>query len=178
MDRRRLLALLGLTAASTVVAPKLAAARPGMPTPPPTEPKREETFAPPVGSIVAWAGRQGDQIMPNWMLCDGREVTRLHYRELFEVIGTFFGEGDHETTFNIPDMRPRLVVPDYTGRMYAGAEHHHTHMHSHGVVEHHGVWGTSGSVEGGHGHVHANVHNNVPPFQPTLAVQHLIKVLP
>lgn len=40
-----------------------------------------------------------------YMFADGREISRTEYSELFEIIGTTFGEGDGETTFNLPDKR-------------------------------------------------------------------------
>lgn len=44
--------------------------------------------------------------IPNgWLLCDGTAVSRTDYADLFEVIGTTYGSGDGETTFNLPDCR-------------------------------------------------------------------------
>lgn len=44
--------------------------------------------------------------IPNgWLLCDGTAVSRTDYADLFEVIGTTYGGGDGETTFNLPDCR-------------------------------------------------------------------------
>jgi microcystin-dependent protein len=45
------------------------------------------------------------EIVPEcWVECDGRELSRAEYSELFGVIGTTFGDGDSSTTFNIPDL--------------------------------------------------------------------------
>lgn len=38
-----------------------------------------------------------------WLLEDGREISRITYAKLFSVIGTMYGEGDGETTFNLPN---------------------------------------------------------------------------
>jgi microcystin-dependent protein len=43
--------------------------------------------------------------MPGYLLCDGAEVSREAYEKLFARIGTTFGEGDGDATFNIPDYR-------------------------------------------------------------------------
>ena len=52
-----------------------------------------------------------------WLFCDGRELSREAYPDLFEAIGTTYGEGNGTTTFNIPDRR------GYFGRcLDAGAE--------------------------------------------------------
>lgn len=45
-----------------------------------------------------------------WMICDGRAISREIYSELFLAIGTTYGEGDGETTFNIPDLRGRVIA--------------------------------------------------------------------
>ena len=39
------------------------------------------------------------------LLCDGREIGRVTYAELFAVIGTTYGSGDGSITFNIPDLQ-------------------------------------------------------------------------
>ena len=56
----------------------------------------------PVGSIQAYGGSSAPW---GWLLCQGQAISRTTYAELFNVIGTSFGEGDGSTTFNIPDMR-------------------------------------------------------------------------
>ncbi len=55
-----------------------------------------------VGDIKASA-RQEDH--DNWLLCDGREVSRDDYADLYAVIGDVFGCGNEVTTFNLPDCR-------------------------------------------------------------------------
>ncbi|MBN2323434.1 MAG: tail fiber protein [Spirochaetes bacterium] len=56
----------------------------------------------PVGSIVIWP----TEIVPEgYLVCDGREVLRSLYEDLFNVIGERFGAGDGSTTFNLPDLR-------------------------------------------------------------------------
>lgn len=67
------------------------------------------------------AGQYGFFAMKNpkgrWLFCDGREISREAYSDLFEAIGTTYGEGNGTTTFNIPDRR------GYFGRcLDAGAE--------------------------------------------------------
>ena len=39
------------------------------------------------------------------LACDGSEISRSAYSELFERYGTLYGEGDGSTTFNLPDFR-------------------------------------------------------------------------
>ena len=44
-----------------------------------------------------------------WLLCDGQEISRNDYADLFALIGTNFGEGNGVTTFNVPDYRGRFL---------------------------------------------------------------------
>lgn len=62
----------------------------------------------PVGSIIAFAG-DINKIPKGWLLCDGSEVNRSHYAELFDVIKTHHGNGDMINTFNLPDYRGRFL---------------------------------------------------------------------
>jgi len=45
-----------------------------------------------------------------WLICDGAEVSRTTYADLFAAIGTVCGVGDGSTTFNLPDGRKRCLV--------------------------------------------------------------------
>lgn len=58
-----------------------------------------------------------DVIPDGFLLCDGTAYSRTDYPELFAAIGTVYGEGDGETTFNVPDLQTR--VPVGTGEGYA-----------------------------------------------------------
>jgi microcystin-dependent protein len=61
----------------------------------------------PTGAINAYAG----SIAPTgWLLCDGAAVSRATYADLFALIGTTYGVGDGTTTFNLPDMKGRVIV--------------------------------------------------------------------
>lgn len=44
-----------------------------------------------------------------WLVCDGRAVSRETYSALFALIGTTFGSGDGETTFNLPNAQGRVL---------------------------------------------------------------------
>lgn len=45
----------------------------------------------------------------NWFLCNGQELSRATYSELYAIIGTNFGEGNGVTTFNVPDYRGKFL---------------------------------------------------------------------
>lgn len=46
----------------------------------------------------------------NWLIMNGRALSRTDYAELFAVIGTTYGEGDGSTTFNIPKVDGRTTI--------------------------------------------------------------------
>jgi microcystin-dependent protein len=61
----------------------------------------------PVGSIMAYAGSSAPD---GWILAQGQAVSRTTYAKLFAAIGTTYGVGDGSTTFNLPDLRGRIVA--------------------------------------------------------------------
>lgn len=63
----------------------------------------------PIGTITPFGGLD-DKIPIGWLKCNGQEVSRDTYAELFAVIGTAFGVGDGSTTFNVPDLRETVPV--------------------------------------------------------------------
>lgn len=60
----------------------------------------------PTGTIVPFAGKE---VPINWLLCDGRAISRKDYAALYAVIGTTYGSGNGSTTFNIPNMNGRYA---------------------------------------------------------------------
>lgn len=68
-------------------------------------PELRQSLAP-SGMVVAFAGPTPPQ---GWLLCDGAEVDRGTYADLFAAIGTAHGAGDGATTFHLPDLRGRFL---------------------------------------------------------------------
>jgi microcystin-dependent protein len=65
-----------------------------------------EEARPPAGTVVMFAS----QTAPNgWLECDGSDVSRSNFSDLFNNIGTSFGSGDGSTTFTLPDLRGEFV---------------------------------------------------------------------
>ena len=61
----------------------------------------------PVGTVTKTAS----SVAPfGWLLCDGSEISRTTYSDLFAAIGTTYGIGDGSTTFNIPDARGKSAL--------------------------------------------------------------------
>lgn len=52
----------------------------------------------------------------NWMLCDGSAISRTTYSDLFDIIGTTYGVGDGSSTFNIPNLKGKVVVGRDSGQ--------------------------------------------------------------
>lgn len=66
----------------------------------------------PIGAMQAYGG---DTAPEGWLICDGSLVSRTTYSELFDVIGETYGAGDGSTTFNLPDLRGRVIIGEGTG---------------------------------------------------------------
>jgi phage-related tail fiber protein len=49
------------------------------------------------------------QAPSGWLKANGAEVSRTAYADLFAAIGTVFGPGDGNSTFNLPDLRGEFV---------------------------------------------------------------------
>lgn len=61
----------------------------------------------PTGVVNPFAGT----VEPTgWLFCYGQSISRTTYSALFSAIGTTYGSGDGSTTFNLPDLRGRVVA--------------------------------------------------------------------
>jgi microcystin-dependent protein len=60
----------------------------------------------PAGAVVAHAGTP---VPTGYLLCDGAAVSRSQFATLFAAIGTSWGQGNGDTTFNVPDLRGRFL---------------------------------------------------------------------
>ena len=81
-------------------------------------------LAMPVGSVTMYTKSTAPTATASggtWLVCDGSAISRTTYSALFTVIGTTFGIGDNNTTFNIPDLRARVPVGYNAGTIGSGA---------------------------------------------------------
>lgn len=70
------------------------------------------------GTVTNFAGSTAPE---GWLLCYGQAISRTTYADLFAAIGTAFGSGDGSTTFNVPDLRGRVIAGlDLMGGVGAG----------------------------------------------------------
>jgi len=61
----------------------------------------------PSGSVFPYAGTSEPS---GYLFCYGQAISRSTYSDLFSAIGTTYGSGDFTTTFNLPDIRGRVVA--------------------------------------------------------------------
>jgi len=61
----------------------------------------------PVGAVLDYAGTTAPT---GWLFCYGQEISRTTYAALFTAISTTYGVGNGTTTFNVPDLRGRVVA--------------------------------------------------------------------
>jgi microcystin-dependent protein len=116
----------------------------------------------PPGSVTAFAGIS---VPGGWLYCDGSAIDRTIYADLFSAIGTTFGAGDGETTFNIPNLRGRNIIglnsseTDFDVLGETGGAKRHTltigelPAHNHGVVD---PGHAHGVTDPGHAHSYSN----------------------
>lgn len=61
----------------------------------------------PTGVLLPYGGGTAPT---GWLLCYGQAISRTTYATLYGIIGTTYGSGDGSTTFNVPDLRGRVVA--------------------------------------------------------------------
>jgi microcystin-dependent protein len=113
-----------------------------------------EKYICPPGSVMAFARQTAPD---NWLACDGAEVSRETYADLFEAIGTEWGAGDGTTTFNLPDFRGYFLrgwAPSGgydEGREWASyqGDQNKAHTHALAAVYYHGITGGSLDINSG-----------------------------
>lgn len=59
------------------------------------------------GDIKPWPGAT---LPDNWVACDGGQLDRTVYANLYAVLGTTWGAGNGTTSFNVPDLRGRMLI--------------------------------------------------------------------
>jgi len=61
----------------------------------------------PIGTVADYAGVTEPA---GWLFCYGQAISRTTYADLFAVLSTTYGVGDGSTTFNLPDLRGRVIA--------------------------------------------------------------------
>jgi microcystin-dependent protein len=61
----------------------------------------------PIGTVLPFA----NNVAPfGYLICDGTAISRTQYAYLYGVIGTKYGVGDGNDTFNLPDFRAKFPI--------------------------------------------------------------------
>ena len=71
----------------------------------------------PVGTIISYTSN----IVPTgFLICDGSEVSKNTYSDLYKVVGDKFGTATDTTKFKLPDLRDKFVqgANDKIGRAH------------------------------------------------------------
>lgn len=63
----------------------------------------------PIGAVLSFAGPPSE-IPTKFLICDGREVSRFTYQNLFNIIGIAYGPPSSGSVFRLPDLRGRTIV--------------------------------------------------------------------
>lgn len=63
-------------------------------------------FLTPTGTIIVWSTSTPPA---GYLVCNGAAISRTTYANLFKVIGTTWGAGDGNTTFNLPNFGDRVI---------------------------------------------------------------------
>ena len=70
----------------------------------PSSPSASQVGLVPIAGKVEYVGR-AETVPTDYLIADGRDVSRDDYPELFQKIGTIYGPGDGLATFKLPDYR-------------------------------------------------------------------------
>ena len=110
----------------------------------------------PVGVMLPYAGA----IAPSgWLLCEGQELSRTEYSDLFNIIGITYGSSN-ALVFNLPDFRSRMAVGKDVSKplgTYSGSDEVTIDANNLPVHSHTGTTATDGShthtaTDSGHTH--------------------------
>jgi microcystin-dependent protein len=61
----------------------------------------------PIGTIICFAGQLAP---PGWVVCDGSEIPKSEYSDLFSVIGNTYGTPINSNNFILPNLQQRTPL--------------------------------------------------------------------
>jgi microcystin-dependent protein len=92
----------------------------------------------PPGTVITFAG---SSVPTGYLDCNGAQVDRVTYSDLFTAVGEIYGVGDGSTTFNLPDLRGEFVRGwdnsrgIDSGRSFGSTQNSANLSHSHTVTD-------------------------------------------
>lgn len=136
------------------------------------------------GEIKMWAG---DAIPDGWLLCDGSEVSKTKYPNLYAAIRDLWGVPNSSSNFKLPNLVGRVPVgydsadTDFAPVGHTDGEKKHKltiaemPAHNHSRNYYNSNWCANGSKSGYHGHDGGSkrstgstggngAHNNLQPY--------------
>lgn len=83
----------------------------------------------PIGTILSYGGSEAPY---GYLLCNGSEVDKITYSDLYNIIGDTYGTSTDNTKFKLPDLRDKFIqgannnlgtskdagLPNITGKFY------------------------------------------------------------
>lgn len=102
-----------------------------------------------IGSIETFAGVAA-KIPEGYLLCNGQEVSRTTYKDLFDVIGTTYGSSSG-TTFKVPDLQGKFIRGNGSTTINHGSYGNTTHTSAAlGITQGDAIRNIIGSIYGSH----------------------------
>ena len=92
----------------------------------------------PSGAVITHAS---STVPSGFLECNGANVSRSTYAQLFSAIGTTFGTGDGSSTFGLPDLRGEFVRGwdnsrgIDSGRSFGSTQSDQNESHTHSVTD-------------------------------------------
>jgi microcystin-dependent protein len=119
----------------------------------------------PPGTILLYSGNISSLVGSTytWLWCDGSEVSRLTYSDLFSVIGVTYGSGNGIDTFNLPDFRFRFPLGSNgsnDSQLVAGGASSHVMTLAEMPVHSHGIGTLEILYSGEHSHTYVDPGHN------------------
>jgi microcystin-dependent protein len=110
--------------------------------------KSNDNYVTPVGSVMCFAGASAPA---GWLFCDGSEVLKNDYLDLFNVIQNNYGTASDSTKFVLPDLRQRMAIGKSSSNNLGGNGGNQSITLTEGQMPSHSHTGTTSS-EGAHSH--------------------------